>query len=127
MSIGIGILGFAHAHVGMYCSEWARDPAQRVKVVAGWEHDPARVEAKGKELGFSPSPTPAALLADKNVQAVVVASETSMHTGLVVQAAEAGKAIILQKPMALTVAQADTIVDAVARAAVPFTLAWQMR
>ncbi len=43
------------------------------------------------------------------------------------QAAAAGKGIALQKPMALTLAEADRIVAAVDRAGVPFTMAWQMR
>ena len=36
-------------------------------------------------------------------------------------------AIALQKHIALTLDQADRIVDAVNRAGVPFTMAWQMR
>ncbi len=43
------------------------------------------------------------------------------------QAAAAGKIIALQKPIALTLAEADRIVAAVERHAVPFTMAWQMR
>ena len=61
------------------------------------------------------------------MQAVVIAAETSLHAELVEQAAAAGKMIALQKPMALTLPQADRIVAAVERHGVPFTLAWQMR
>jgi predicted dehydrogenase len=42
-------------------------------------------------------------------------------------AAAAGKAIVLQKPMALTLSEADRIVAAVEKANVRFTMAWQMR
>ena len=48
---------------------------QAPKVVAGWDHDAQRIEAKGKELGFTPSVCPAALLAERNVQAVVIGAE----------------------------------------------------
>ena len=69
---------------------------------------------------------PSQLLADPGIEAVVVAAETSLHASLVVAAA-AGKKIVLQKPMALTLAEGERIVSAVERAGVPFTLAWQMR
>jgi predicted dehydrogenase len=58
---------------------------------------------------------------------VVIAAETLYHADLAVRAAEAGKAIVLQKPMALTMADADRIVEAVGRTGVPFSMAWQMR
>jgi predicted dehydrogenase len=50
-----------------------------------------------------------------------------MHADLVERAAAAGKAIVLQKPMALTMDEADRIVAAVRAHDVPFTMAWQMR
>ncbi len=50
-----------------------------------------------------------------------------MHADLVEQAAAAGKTIILQKPLALTLLEADRIVAAVKNRNVPFSLAWQMR
>jgi predicted dehydrogenase len=46
---------------------------------------------------------------------------------LVEQAAAAGKAVVLQKPLSLTMEQADRIVAAISNADVPFTMAWQMR
>jgi len=67
------------------------------------------------------------LLARPDIAAVVITAETSRHADLVEQAAAAGKAIILQKPIALTLAEADRIVAAVQRTHVPFTIAWQMR
>ncbi len=59
--------------------------------------------------------------------AVVIAAETSLHAEMVERAAAAGKMIALQKPLALTMAQADRIVAAVEHYRTPFTLAWQMR
>jgi predicted dehydrogenase len=56
-----------------------------------------------------------------------VASETSLHADLVVKAAQAGKMIALQKPLALTMPEADRMVAAVEKAGVPFTMLWQMR
>jgi len=38
------IVGFAHGHVGGYCEEWKRHPEYGLRVVAGWDHDLARLE-----------------------------------------------------------------------------------
>jgi predicted dehydrogenase len=67
------------------------------------------------------------LLARSDVQAVIIAAETSLHADIVEKAAVTGKAIVLQKPMALTMSQADRIVAAVNKCNVPFSMAWQMR
>jgi predicted dehydrogenase len=73
------------------------------------------------------APSADALLSRNDIDAVVIAAETSMHADLVEQAAAAGKAIVVQKPIALTMDQADRIVATVQRAGVPFSMAWQMR
>ncbi|HET6456131.1 MAG TPA: Gfo/Idh/MocA family oxidoreductase [Armatimonadota bacterium] len=122
----IGILGFAHGHVGMYISRWRDQPEMGIRVVAGWDHDAARAEANCANFGIERAESVEKLLS-ADIDAVVIAAETSMHADLVEQAAEAGKAIVLQKPIALTMAQADRIVNAVNQSGVPFTLAWQMR
>jgi len=123
----VGILGFAHGHVGMYCARWRETPEMGVRVVAGWDHDAARAEGNCANFGIGRAESVQELLGREDVDAVVIAAETSMHADLVEQAAEAGKAIVLQKPIALTMEQADRIVSAVNRTGVPFTLAWQMR
>ena len=127
MTIGVGILGFAHGHVNSYCQKWRERPELGVHVVAGWDHDPARIKTAADTHGLIPYADVSELIANKDVQAVVISSETSLHAELVEQAAEAGKTIILQKPMSLTLPEADRIVAAVHRYGVPFTLAWQMR
>ncbi len=127
MTIKVGVLGFAHGHVNAYCNQWRDNPALDISVVAGWDHDAARLEQNSRNYGFQPYADSAALLADSTIAAVIVSAETSRHADLVEQAAAAGKAIVLQKPMALTMDQADRIVTAVNAHGVPFTMAWQMR
>lgn len=125
--IRIGILGFAHGHVNAYIARWRACPDMGARVVAGWDHDAARAGAGCAGAGVEAEASAASLLARRDVDAVVIASETAHHASLVEQAAAAGKAIVLQKPLSLTLGEADRIVSAVARAGVPFTLAWQMR
>jgi predicted dehydrogenase len=125
--IGVGVLGFAHGHVHAYCTAWKKDESFGVRLLAGWDHDAARAKEAGEKHGITVTASPADLLKRTDVAAVVIAAETSMHADLVEQAAAAGKAIVLQKPMALTIEQADRIVAAVSKTGVPFTMAWQMR
>jgi predicted dehydrogenase len=124
--MNIGILGFAHGHVYCYLERWRDNADMGVDVTAGWDHDEARLSGAVKHYGIQAHSTAEALLSD-GVDAVVVAAETSLHAELVEKAAQSGKSIILQKPMSLTMAEADRIVKAVNDHNVPFTMAWQMR
>lgn len=126
-STGIGVLGFAHGHVGSYCRRWLERPDLDVTPVAGWDHDAGRLAKAVKDFGATPCTEVSALLDRDDLPAVVIGAETSRHADLVEQAADAGKTIVLQKPMALTLSEADRIVTAVQRAGVRFTMAWQMR
>lgn len=125
--MNVAILGFAHGHVGMYCTHWREHPAEDVTVVAGWDHDLARLAKAAATHGVRPCAVLDELLAERDIAAVVVGAETSLHADVVEKAAAAGKAIVLQKPLALTMGEANRIVAAVRRHGVPFTMAWQMR
>ncbi|WP_158606390.1 Gfo/Idh/MocA family protein [Paenibacillus ginsengarvi] len=124
--VQVGILGFAHGHVHTYCTEW-NNGSYGIKVAAGWDHDPDRLAKAAQMFGLQTYATAEELLANERIQAVVIASETSLHADLTELAAKAGKAVILQKPLALTMNEADRIVKAVAASGIRFTLAWQMR
>ncbi|RXZ81166.1 gfo/Idh/MocA family oxidoreductase [Paenibacillaceae bacterium] len=125
--IKIAVLGFAHGHVNAYCKEWVNNPKYGIHVATGWDHDHNRLEQARQWFGLEAKKDVERLLDDPDIQAVVIASETSMHTELIELAASKGKTIIVQKPLALTMAEADRIVKAVTRHGVRFTLAWQMR
>jgi predicted dehydrogenase len=127
MTIGVGILGLAHGHVNAYCTEWKQNPAFGIDLLAAWDHDEARLAKNAAAFGLQGYADLDAFLARPGLQAVVIAAETSLHADLVEKAAAAGKMIALQKPIALTLPQADRIVAAVQHRGVPFTMAWQMR
>ena len=123
----IGLLGCAHAHVNIYCTQWNRDASLDIQPMAVWDRDGARGARMAEQFGLQICDSPAALLERTDLAAVVIASETSLHAELVEVAAAAGKAIVLQKPMALTLAEGQRIAAAVGEERVPFTMAWQMR
>src|SRR5438874_3067092 len=114
--IAIGILSFAHGHVNAYCDPLVRFDAARL--VAAWDDNPERGARQAEKFGMAFTPHLEELLGRADVQAVIVASETNRHADLCLPAAEARKAILLQKPMATTLADCDRIIAAVERAGV---------
>jgi predicted dehydrogenase len=124
--IGLGIISFAHGHVNTYCSQWVNMPAE-VKLVAAWDDDVARGQQQAAHFGIPFVADLDDLLSNPAIDLVVIASETAKHADLVVAAARAGKDILLQKPMALSIADCDRIIQAVEGAGVWFAMAYQMR
>jgi phthalate 4,5-cis-dihydrodiol dehydrogenase len=93
-----------------------RHPAVRLVAAAD-----TRAEARKRFAGeFSAKAydTVAALCADPAVDAVYVATPHQFHREHALQAAQAGKHLLIEKPMALTVEDCTAIVDAARRAGV---------
>ena len=67
------------------------------------------------------------LLADDDIDGVIISSPAFTHTGLVVAAAEAGKAIFVEKPMALTLSDADRAIAAAEAAGVVLQVGFNRR
>src|ERR1700722_509285 len=68
-----------------------------------------------------------ALLADRSVEAVVLATPHSLHSREVIAAAQAGKHVFCEKPFALTRADAEAAVAATPRAGVTLGLGYNRR
>ncbi|WP_322748578.1 MULTISPECIES: Gfo/Idh/MocA family oxidoreductase [unclassified Frankia] len=67
------------------------------------------------------------LFADAEVDAVVIATPARTHADLVEAAARAGKAVYCEKPMAVTLAEADRAIVAAAGAGVPLQVGFNRR
>jgi predicted dehydrogenase len=124
-TLGIGIISFAHGHVNAYCSQIRG--FEDARLVAAWDDNEERGRRNAEQFGMTFVPSLEDLLAREEIKAVIVASETNRHAGHCVAAAEAGKAILLQKPMATTLADCDRIIEVVDRTGVHFQMAFQMR
>ena len=89
---------------------------------------PGAAERLATELG---APTfgadPAEVFADPTVDAVVIAAPARFHVDLVVAAAAAGKGVFCEKPMALTLADADRAIAAAGRAGVVLQVGFNRR
>ncbi|MDX8527407.1 Gfo/Idh/MocA family oxidoreductase [Mesorhizobium sp. MSK_1335] len=92
--------------------------------------DPAEgaAEALARKLDIPTAVTDVSLaLADPAVEAVVIASPARFHASLAIQAAEAGKAVFCEKPMALTLEEADRVIAAASKARVPLQVGFNRR
>jgi len=119
--VGAGRMGSFHAE-----SLARRLPGVRLAAVA----DPAPGAAKGlaDRLGCPTSYTDIGeLLADRDVDAVVISTPARTHAGLVEAAARAGKAVYCEKPMAVTIAEADRAIDAAREAGVVLQVGFNRR
>jgi predicted dehydrogenase len=67
------------------------------------------------------------VLADKEVQAVVLAVPHSLHAPIAIAAAKAGKHILGEKPMAANLTEADAMIAAARKAGVKLGLLFPMR
>ncbi len=124
--ISLAVLGFAHGHVHSLLQQWAEHTEYEVKAVAGWDKNVERQNENCEKYSLQPKSLED-ILADSSIQAVLICAETAFHAELAVRAAEAKKKIILYKPMATKLRDAEKIVKAVEENGVDFTAAFQMR
>lgn len=93
--------------------------ADRAELLAVASRDRARAEAYAFEWGIPRSHgSYEALLADPDVDVVYVSLPNSLHAGWTVRAARAGKHVLCEKPLALSVAECDQIIEAARSAGV---------
>ena len=121
----LGIISFAHGHVRIY-AEAMRD-FRDAQLVAAWDEDEARGRRFSAQFGLDFETNLDDLLARPGLDAVFIASPTSQHANHVIAAARAGLHILLQKPMALSLADCDAIAEALRSSGVKFSLCYQMR
>ncbi|MHC4561776.1 MAG: Gfo/Idh/MocA family protein [Planctomycetota bacterium] len=116
---GVGILGCAHVHTGWYANELRESSWAEVKAVADPDLDRAKAMLGPEAEHIADFYTdPADMLARGDIDVVCISSETSQHLDFATAAAAAGKHICMEKVIALTLADADVIIDATANAGV---------
>jgi predicted dehydrogenase len=86
-----------------------------------------QVEAFAKQKSLRLAPSYEALLADKELDAVVLATPHSMHAAQVIAAAAAGKHVYCEKPFTLTKKEAEDAVAAVRKAGVTLAIGYNRR
>jgi myo-inositol 2-dehydrogenase/D-chiro-inositol 1-dehydrogenase len=91
--------------------------------------DPAEgaAERLAAPLGAEATTDVDAVFADERVEAVAITCSSTAHAELVMRAAAAGKAVFCEKPMAMTLDEADAAIAACERAGVPLQVGFNRR
>lgn len=108
--VRLGVLGAAR--IARLFAEAVR-PSQKVVVTAVASRDVARASTFASDLGIGRTlASYEALLADPDIDAVYVPLPNNLHAQWAIRAAEAGKHVLCEKPLAATGAEAKAIFEA---------------
>lgn len=116
---GVGRIGAMHAR------NLASAPRTEISYVYDVDHRAARKAAEGTGARVASDVT--TILADKAVDAVLIASPTDTHVDLIRKSAKAGKAVLCEKPIALDIALVDECRDQIADCKVPIQIGFNRR
>ena len=111
--LGVGMIGaggIARSHMRAIAK------SDSIRVAAVMDTDSERVRAAAEEFGGRQYGDLEGILGDPEVEAVHVCTPHNLHADQVVAAAEAGKHVFVEKPMALTLADCDRMIEACDRA-----------
>lgn len=123
--IGIGIVSFAHGHVGVYAQ--VIKGFDDVRLVACWDDNESRGKRNGEAFGMAYSPYLEDTINRPDVHCVILGSETNRHADLAIAAMEAGKGVLVQKPMAISLEDCDRMIATAQNTGAWFSIAFQMR
>lgn len=116
--IGSGFMGRTYAET---LSKHCRGAC--LKAVTGG----SRAEELAGDYGMKVEPSVPALVARDDIQAVFIATPHHLHAEQAVAAARAGKHVLIEKPMACSVADCDAILDACEQTGVYSSIAFSQR
>ena len=101
---GAGFMGATHA------AAYARREGVRVAAVV--DPDYGRAQVLAGRFGANAFADPGPVFADRGIQAVSVCSPTPFHAEHVIAAAKAGKHVLCEKPLDITLAKMDEMIEA---------------
>jgi myo-inositol 2-dehydrogenase / D-chiro-inositol 1-dehydrogenase len=124
--VGVALIGAGR--IGSFHAESVARRLADANLVAIADPMPDAAEKLANKLGVEKAFTDVAtMLSDPAVEAVIIASPARFHADLVEQTSQAGKAIFVEKPMALTIAEADRAIAAAEEAGVVLQVGFNRR
>ncbi|PLT29410.1 Gfo/Idh/MocA family protein [Peribacillus deserti] len=118
--INVALLSRWHVHADEYAEQAQNNPDLSIKMV--WDENETRGREWGQSLGVPFEQDLHAVLTNDSIDAVIVASPTSMHKDIMMAAARNKKHIFSEKVLAITVQDAREILQAVKENEVLLTL-----
>jgi predicted dehydrogenase len=117
--IGYGFMGRAHSNAYSQVGHYFDLEYQPV-LKAACARDAAKAKAFADKWGYESIETDwRKLLARKDIDAVDVCTPNNLHKEIAIAAAQAGKAILCEKPLAMNAAEGEEMCRAVEKAGVP--------
>ncbi len=101
--------------------------SDKIQVVAATTRTLSNIEDYCKEIGAEVAPNYEAVLANPDVDAVILATPHSLHRQQIEQAAAAGKHVFVEKPITLTPADARAAFDTAAPAGITLAVGLNRR
>jgi len=115
MPLGFGIVGcgmISHFHAR------AVNECRGAKLVAGFDTVPAAADKLAETFGCTPYYDLDEMLADPRIDVVTIATPSGAHLEPALAAAKAGKHVIVEKPLEVTLRRCDAIIEACRKAGV---------
>lgn len=124
--VRVGLIGAGR--MGSFHGETVAQRIPGATLVAVADPVPGAAEKLAAKLGAQNSYTdPQAMLNDPDIDAVVIASPARTHAELIVAAAKASKGVFCEKPMAVTLEEADKAINAAEEAGVTLQVGFNRR
>ena len=125
--LGLAIIGAGRPNIATQNHLPALAHVPQARLVALHDVDEAGVREYAAQYGAEAYTDLDAMLAREDVEAVIIASPDQFHAAHAIQVARAGKHILCQKPLALSLEEARTMREAVLAAGVLFSAVQSLR
>lgn len=121
MSIGVGVVGLGRSGMELHC-----DPLHGMKdrydLIAGSDLSQKRLEMAVEAFGLTAFSNYADMLSDKRIDLVIICTPPNYHASMAIQAMEAGKHVVVEKPMCIGSKEADMMIECAERNGVLLTV-----
>jgi len=118
--IGLGMASLPHARALLTLGD-------SIEALHAFSPSPERRAAFAQAHGLPTTDSLEAVLADPNVEAVLVLTPPNTHLELVERAAAAGKHVLLEKPLEISLERAERLVDVAEQAGITLAIVLQNR
>ncbi len=126
--IGCGFMGRTHSNGYKRVGDFFPELAYRPVLKAVCSRSPDKVRAFADQWGYESTETDwKAVIARDDIDAVDICTPNDTHAEIAIAAAEAGKMILCEKPLARTVTEGQRMVDAIKKAGVSNTVWYNYR
>ncbi len=119
----IAVAGLVHGHIGGLLNNWKK--FERAEIVAVAEPDEALARSAQERYGIATHYADwQEMLTNEEFDILQIGADNRAKTDMIVAAAQAGKAVTVEKPLAVNLAAAARVRDAVRAAGTPFLTNW---